>query len=370
MIDRERLTHEFLALASIDAPSFDERNMADTLIERLRSLGATVREDDAGAKLSGNAGNLLAELPGSLPGEPLLFSGHMDTVGPCLGKHPFLGDDGRFHSDGTTVLGSDDLAGVCAILEAIRCLREDGTAHRALQLVFSVGEERNLAGAKQLDLGWLKAREGYVLDTSGPPGHAVFTAPGNRRIVARFHGLAAHAGIAPEKGINAIAAAADAVASVQWGRIDADTTANVGRIEGGGATNIVPDACLVEAECRSFSRERLDALAASITERFHEAAARHGATVDVVTTAAYETFRLSEQHPVVRRFQEACRTLGLAETLSPGGGGSDANIYVQSGTACLVLACGMTDVHSVNETLSLQDLVDTAGLVRELMVQT
>lgn len=369
MIDRERLAREFLSLASIDAPSFAERAMADALTERLRSLGAMVREDDAGSRLSGTAGNLLAEFPGALPGDPLLFSGHMDTVGPCLGKRPFLGDDGRFHSNGATVLGSDDLAGVCAVLEAIRSLQEDGVAHRALQVVFSVGEERNLAGAKQFDLGWLRAREGYVLDTSGPPGHAVFTAPGNRSIVARFHGLAAHAGIAPEKGVNAVAAAADAVASVQWGRLDADTTANVGRIEGGGATNIVPDACLVEAECRSFSRESLDALAASIADRFHAAAARHGATVDVLTTAAYETFRLSEQHPVVRRFQDACRALGLAETLSPGGGGSDANIYVQSGTACLVLACGMTDVHSVHETLSLQDLADTTRLVRELMTR-
>ncbi len=369
MIDRDRLTREFLALASLDSPSYHERRMADALASRLSALGAAVREDGAAAALQGDAGNLFADLPGTLPGDPLLFSAHMDTVGPCLGKKPRLADDGRFRSDGTTVLGSDDLAGVCAILEAVRSLDEDGVPRRSLQVILSVGEERNLAGAKQVDPAAIKAREGYVLDTSGPPGHAVNTAPGNRRIVAVFHGRAAHAGIAPEKGVNAVAAAADAISACRWGRLDARTTANVGRIEGGGATNIVPDACRFEAECRSFDVDALDALAASIADRCREAAARRGATVEVAVTAAYETFRLDRKHAVVRRFADACDALGLPVTLSPGGGGSDANVYAKHGVACLVLACGMTDVHSVLESLSLDDLVGVTRLARELMTR-
>jgi tripeptide aminopeptidase len=369
VIDRDRLAREFLALAAIDAPSLHEREMADALRARLEALGATVTEDGAGAALGGNAGNLLADLPGDLPGPPLLFSGHMDTVVPCLGKKPRLDPDGRFRSDGTTVLGSDDLAGVCAILEAARSLREDGVPHRSLQIVFSVGEEIDLLGAKEVDPAALTAREGYVLDTSGRPGHAVNTAPGNRRIAAVFRGRAAHAGIAPEKGANAIAAAAEGIAACTWGRLDDRTTANVGRIEGGGATNIVPETCRVEGECRSFSVERLDALAASIAESFRAAAARHGCTVDLTVAPAFETFALDEGAPVVRRFLDACVALGIAPSLSRGGGGSDANVYVRCGVPCLVLACGMTDVHSTHESLALDDLEAVARLARELMVR-
>lgn len=369
MVDRERLAREFLALASIDAPSLRESRMRDALRERLADLGIEAAEDGAGAVLGGDSGNLHAVVPGALAGPPLLFSAHMDTVVPCLGKKPRLDPDGRFRSDGTTVLGSDDLAGVCAILEAVRSLREDGVPHRALQLIFSVGEEIDLLGAKAFDPAALKAREGYVLDTSGPPGHAVFTAPGNRRIAATFHGRAAHAGIAPEKGASAIAAAAAGIAACTWGRLDEKTTANVGRIEGGGPTNIVPDRCAVACECRSFSVERLDALAASIADAFRAAALRFGCTVDVEIGAAFETFRLDPDGPVVRRFSDACAALGLAPSLSHGGGGSDANVYVRHGTECLVLACGMTDVHSTAESLALDDLVAVARLARELMVR-
>ncbi len=369
MIARERLAREFLALAAIDAPSLHEREMADALRARLEAFGATVAEDGAGAALGGNAGNLLADLPGDLPGPPLLFSAHMDTVVPCVGKTPRLDADGRFRSDGTTVLGSDDLAGVCAILEAARSLREDGVPHRAIQIVFSVGEEINLLGAQQVAPGALEAREGYVLDTSGRPGHAVDTAPGNRHIEAVFRGRASHAGIAPEKGANAVAAAAAGIAACAWGRLDPLTTANVGRIEGGGPTNIVPEECRVSCECRSFEAARLDALAGSIAESFRTAAARHGCTVDVEDRKAYETFALDEAHPVVRRFADACAALGIAPDLSRGGGGSDANVYAHRGVACLVMACGMTDVHSTHESLALADLEAVARLVRELMVR-
>jgi len=371
MIDTNRLVERFLALAAIDAPSREERVMADRLAGDLRDLGFQVEEDDAGTRIGGNAGNLLAFLPGTgdrAQEPPRLFMAHMDTVEPARGKQPFLREDGVLAASGDTILGGDDLAGVCAILEAVRSLREDGTSHPPLEVILTVAEEKQLLGAKALDMERIRSREAYVLDTGGAPGNVTVRAPGHRGLRVEIRGRAAHAGMAPEKGVSAIGVAARAIAGMRLGRIDHETTANVGVISGGLAGNIVPERCSVTAECRSHSPEKLEAQCRHMVEAFRAAAAEAGAEAEIEVEVSFEPYAIPEDAPVVRRFQAACGTLGFPVSLNATGGGSDNNILVRHGIAGIVPACGMTDVHSTAETLAVRDFADTARLAERLMI--
>jgi tripeptide aminopeptidase len=367
MINEKRLVDQFCELVLIDSPSLGERQMADTIKILLGELGCQVREDETGPRISGNCGNLVATCPGSLEGPPLLLAGHLDTVEPCHGKKAVIGGDRIIRSQGTTILGADDLAGITAILEALRTARERNIPHRSLEFLLTVAEELHLKGSHQLEPGLLQAREAYVLDTSGAPGFAVLAAPGHILMSFAVTGKAAHAGIAPQDGINAITAAARGIAAMKLGRIDPDTTANIGRIEGGGETNIVAAHCLVTAECRSLDYGRLVEQAAGMRGAMEQAAFEAGASLAVEQTISYLPYHVDAVRPVVRRFENACRLSGLTARLGPGGGGSDNNVLAQMGIEGIVLSCGMNQVHSCREEISIADLCGTARLLLALI---
>ncbi len=367
MINEQRLTQLFGELVTIDAPSLQERTMADAVSRLLSALGFEVFEDQAAAAIGGNCGNFYARLTGDLPGLPLLLSGHLDTVEPCRGKRAIVGTDGIIRSAGDTILGADNLAGISAILEAVRSVREDGIPHRSLEILLSVAEERHLTGTHHLEIGRLAAREAYVLDTSGSPGLAILQAPGHIALTFDFLGQAAHAGIAPETGISAIQAAALGIAELRLGRVDETSTANIGRIAGGGETNVIPDHCRVTAECRSLDAGRLRQLADEMCASMRRGAASTGARLEVHEVTSYQPYEISPEHPVVRRFVDVCETIGLPVRLAATGGGSDNNILALHGIAGIVLSCGMMKVHSCQEEISVRDLVDTAKLVRGLI---
>jgi len=366
MINEQRLVQLFCDLVTIDSPSRRERNMADRVKKILIELGGQVEEDDAGQAIDGNCGNLYARLPGALPGEPLLLSVHLDTVEPARGKRAVI-RDGIIRSAGDTILGADDLAGLTAILEAVRSTDEQGIPRRSLEILLTVAEEQHLLGSHHLEPWRLKAREAYVLDTSGAPGLAVLQAPGHIGLTFEIFGQASHAGITPETGVSAIRAAALGIAAMRLGRIDEASTANIGRIEGGGETNVVADYCRVTAECRSLDLVSLRKLADELREAMSHAAEQSGARVVIQEKQSYQPYQVERDHPVVRRFVSACGQLGLPVRLVATGGGSDNNVLALHGITGIVLSCGMSKVHSCQEEISVRDLADTAKLVQLLI---
>jgi tripeptide aminopeptidase len=275
--------------------------------------------------------------------------------------------NGIITSDGATILGGDDKSGVAVILEVLRALVEQGLAHPPLEVALTVSEEIGLEGAKGLDLNTLRAKEGIVLDSGGEIGSIVVAAPSQYKLRAVVHGKAAHAGAEPEKGINAIVVAAEAIAAMPLGRIDEETTANVGRIQGGTATNIVPDRVEMAGEARSHDESKLKAQVQAMTEALKMAASRHGATVEIDVERSYSTFQLSEEDAIVRRAMAAAKTLGLTPALVPSGGGSDANIFNAGGIATINVSTGMEKVHTTEERLVVDDLVKSAEFLLAIL---
>ena len=373
MIDRTRLVAEFLELVRIDSLSKREGRIAKRLGETLTGLGATVEEDDAGQKVGGEAGNLLAKLPGTAPGAPaLLLCAHMDTVVPGENVKPVVSGD-VIRTDGTTVLGGDDKSGLVAILETLRVLREDRIPHGPIDVLFTICEEYGLLGAKHFDAGRLRARTGLVLDVDGAC-ELVVRAPAANKMVFTVHGLEAHAGVCPEQGISAIKVAGEAIAAMRLGRIDAETTANLGLIEGGLAVNIVPNRVRLRGEARSLSLEKLEAQTDHMRRCFEEAAAGHRTRVgERLHTARAETrverdydrLDLPVDAPIVRLTERAAANLGKPFTTRATGGGSDANVLNGRGLQVANLACGMREIHTVNEWIDVKDMVATTELLLE-----
>ncbi len=359
MIDEGRLVQTFLQLVAIDSPSGQEQAIGEDLMARLAALGGQGVRDEHG--------NIVARW-GNGSGDWVLLSAHMDTVGKDTGIKPQV-RDGIIYSDGTTILGGDDKSGVAAILEVLRSVQEDRLPHPPIEVVFSVGEEVSLKGAKLLDKGKLRARQGYVLDAGGPIGTIVVSAPSQDSFDVVIHGKTAHAGSEPERGINAIRVASEAIAAMPLGRIDAETTANIGIIEGGTARNIVPDRVHVVGEARSRNNASLDRQSAAMARAFNEATARHNARVELNVQRSYSAYRLASSAPVVARAVTAAQRLGFTPHFHDSGGGSDANIYAAAGIDCAVLSTGMTNVHTPQEYIAVADMVDVARLVQEILVQ-
>jgi len=349
MINPDRLTSTFLELVQIDSPSGQEEEIARHLTVELSGLGLQVARD--------KTGNVIARLAGE--GPPILLSAHMDTVEPGQGVKPVIAN-GIITSDGTTILGGDDKSGVAAILEVLRALMEQDLPHPPLEVALTVSEETGLNGAKGLDLNTLRAREGIVLDSGGPIGAIVVSAPSQDNIKATVHGKTAHAGVEPEKGINAIVVAAEAIAAMPLGRIDEETTANIGRIQGGMATNIIPDRVEMAGEARSHDERKLETQVQALTEALNKAAGRHGATVEIDVNRSYSTFQLSEADGIVQKAVAVAKTLGLTPALVPSGGGSDANVFNAGGIAAINVSTGMEKVHTTEERLAVDDLVKSA----------
>ncbi|HYF91925.1 MAG TPA: M20/M25/M40 family metallo-hydrolase [Symbiobacteriaceae bacterium] len=358
-VNPERLTAQLMDLCATDSGSRNERQMADKLKPALEELGFSVWEDDAGSKVGGNAGNLYARLEGTAAGEPLLFSAHMDRVTPGLGVKPRL-EGGAVVSDGTTILGADDAAGIAAVLEAVRVLRERNLPHPTIEVGLTIGEEVGLLGARHLDYAWFTSRLGFALDSGGRVGEIVVKAPSQAKINATFRGKAAHAGVAPEKGISAIQIAAVAISRMKLLRIDGETTANIGSITAEGPTNIVPETCKIVAEARSLSQEKLEAQVADMRRCIEDAARELGGAADVEVLRSYAAFNLSPESAPVRRAASAAERIGAAASVTSTGGGSDANIFNANGIPMAVLGVGYEEIHSTRERMPVDQLVALA----------
>lgn len=356
MIKCERMLSEFFELVKISCPSRDERKVADLLFSRLEKLGLKVEEDQAGKAIAGNTGNLIALLAGNVSGAPtVLFTAHLDCVEPCSGIEPVI-DKGIIRSSGNTILGSDDKAGVVAIMEALRVVTEKGLPHGDIQVVFTVSEEAGLDGSKHVEQSKLKADFGYALDSSGSPGEIITKAPGQNQINVVVRGKTAHAGVAPEEGINAIVVAGKALAKIKQGRIDEETTANIGVIKGGQATNIVPDKVEMACEARSRNMDKLAAQTEHMKVVFEETAKENGCRAEVAVETAYGSFVLEDNSPVVALAVKAAESIGLEPVLKATGGGSDANYFNSYGIPTAVLGVGMSKVHTTEEYIKEVDL--------------
>ncbi|MBP7202331.1 MAG: M20/M25/M40 family metallo-hydrolase [Propionivibrio sp.] len=362
----QRLVDQFMAMAKIASPSRQEGRLAAYLKPELEALGFVVEFDSAGELAGGDTGNLIATLPGDPDIEPLVLSCHMDTVTPCIGVTPIV-EDGVIRSDGTTVLGGDDKAGIAAILEGVRRIRERGVRHGLIQAVFTICEEVGMHGAMGLDYSKIRAKRAFILDADGPIGQILVRGPAKDAIHAVIHGRSAHAGLKPEAGISAIQVAARAIERMKLLRIDDETTANLGQISGGGATNIVTDRVEITAEARSLTNEKLDAQGAHMKACLEDAAHEFGATAEVTIERSYHAFSLDADEPVVRHCVAAMQSLGITPTLASTGGGSDCNVFNRHGMKAVDLSIGMTDVHTCMESLRIEDLEMTARLVEALI---
>ena len=361
MIEPARLKSLFLELVQIDSHSRREGRIAARLARELGGLGAEVSFDGAGAALGGETGNLIARLPGTADAPALLLCAHMDTVAPGEGVKPIVEDD-VIRTDGTTVLGGDDKSGVALVCECVRVCRERALRHPPLDVVFTICEEVGLLGAKHLDLSRVRARRGLVFD-SDAVGLAFTRAPGANHLEVVVRGKAAHAGMAPERGVSAIRVAAEAIASMRLGRIDAETTANIGRIEGGRATNIIPDEVRVRGEARSHDLVRLAAQTDHMRACFEEAAARHpGARVEVQVEAAYQPMAVAEDSAIMRLVVAAAARTGRTVTAAGMGGGCDANVLNGRGLEVVNLGTGMREIHTTGEWLKVSDMVAAAEI--------
>jgi tripeptide aminopeptidase len=365
-INEERLFQEFIKLAEIASPSCKEREIADYLKTRLNELGLAVEEDDTAAKIGGNTGNILARLPGKEGLEPLFFACHMDTVTPVEGVKVSF-EEGVFRSKGDTVLGGDDKAGIACILEVLQIIRDEEQPHCPLEILFTVGEEKGLLGSKNFDIGKMTAKAGYVLDSSGSPGGIITAAPAQNILHITVRGKAAHAGFEPERGVNAIRIASEVISRLRLGRIDQETTSNIGIIEGGKATNIIPDAVYIEGETRSLDRAKLDALTEEITREFEQVKGIPGAKSDIRVKFEYPEYRIEPEQKIVEFAAEAVKRAGLDVRLETSGGGSDANIFNDAGLQVANLAVGMQNAHTTEEFLESRDLIDVTHILWEMV---
>ena len=347
----------FCDLAATPSPPGEERAVADQVAAYLDELGLEVSEDDAGAELGATAGNLFARLPptDADAGTAIFLCAHLDTVPPTDAIEPVV-EDGIVRNARPTILGADNKAAVAAMLGGVRRVVEEGLPHAGVELVFTPKEETGLEGANAFDVSRLEARTGFVYDQEGPLGQLVIAAPWSTAIDAVFLGRAAHAGIAPEDGRSAILTAARAIGDLRLGRVDEDSTANVGVIRGGSARNVVCDRCHIEAEARSRDERKLAGLVREMVDSFAFAAAIGECEVETMIEEKYRGYRFRPDDRVVQLAAAALRRVGVEPRETLGGGGADANVFNERGLACLNLSHGVEHFHSPEEHVSVEDL--------------
>ena len=375
MIHQERLKELLIELVRINSLSRKEHSIAMRLKGELEELGGEVWMDGAGERVGGNAGNLIAHFHGNVrDADPILLSAHMDTVVPGEGVVPVV-EGTILRSDGRTVLGGDDKSGIAIICEVLRVVREKNLPCSDIDVVFTICEEAGLLGAKWLDVSRLTARRGLVLD-SDSVGFLFTKAPAANHIEFRVHGLEAHAGVCPEKGISAIQVTAEGIAKMRLGRIDKETTANIGLIEGGMAVNIIPNSVRLKGEARSHSEESLDRQTRHMVQCLEEAASRHvleidgkrfQASVEAKIERDYDRMEVPEGSPIVRLVRTAGHNLGIDVKTLATGGGCDANVLNKKGLEVANLSTGMREIHTVKEWLDLKDLYLSAEMVLEIV---
>lgn len=365
-IQAERLVDRFIRYCKVNTPPKSERPLADLVEKELVELGLDCTRDRVHEITGGDSGNLIATLKGNAPGIPIFFSAHFDTVAPNPGVHVLVDGD-IVRSDGNSILGADDKGPMASIVEAIHSLIEEGEPHGDIQLLFSVSEEIGLLGATHLDLGKVHAEFGFVLDSGPPMGSVVTSAPSQTNLYITVYGRPAHAGAEPEKGVSAIGIAASAIERMRLGRIDDETTANVGVIAGGSATNIVCPRVDIRAEARSRDRQKLTNQVEHMKSCFEVAASARGGLVEIEIVPMYVTYMLNEEEPPVSVALDVAGQLGLPAITRAAGGGSDANAYNARGLKCCVLATGMRDIHTHEENIAISDLVTSAQMIRQII---
>jgi len=362
-VNQERLVNEFIELVKINSETKNEAEIAEVLKRKFIELGIDVYEDDSKEKTGHGANNLICTLKGNKQGvDPIYFTSHMDTVVPGQDVKPSI-KDGYIVSDGTTILGADDKAGLAAMLESIRLLQENDIQHGDIQFIITAGEESGLVGAKALDGSLILAKYGYALDSDGEVGDIVVAAPTQAKIHTIIKGKTAHAGLAPEKGVSAITLAAKAISRMPLGRIDEETTANIGRFEGGKQTNIVVDHVEILAEARSLVPEKMERQVAKMKEAFEQTAEEFGGSAIVNVQVMYPGFNQRAGDQVVEVARNAALALGRESKLLKSGGGSDANVIAGFGIPTVNLAVGYEEIHTTNERIAIVDLVKVTELV-------
>jgi tripeptide aminopeptidase len=370
MIQKERLIKEFMELVQVDSETRDELEISKVLKSKFTQLGLTVTEDDT-AKTTGHAaGNLICNLAATSGGShapTIFFTSHMDTVMPGKGIKPRLDEDGFIRSDGTTILGSDDKAGIAAMIEAIVVLKEHNLEHGKVQFIITAGEEAGLHGARAMESKWMEAKFGYALDSNGQVGDIAVAAPAQSQIRITFTGKAAHAGVNPEDGVSAITTASRAIAKMSLGRIDKETTANIGSFVGGGETNIVCDKVTLSAEARSIVNEKLAKQVESMKSASQAAADEMGALMEFSSEIIYSAYMHTDDSPVVKLAIEVLKELNLTPRTFHSGGGSDANIFNGMGVPTVNLAVGYEHIHTTKEQMPVSELVKTAQVVVALI---
>jgi len=351
----------FLELAAIPSPSGEEAMVAERVSAYLRNLGLEVEADDAG--------NLLARLDpnGNGGGAPLFLCAHMDTVPVTGAIEPVVHEDGFVRNDADAILGADNKASVAVMLEATRLVLGEQRPHAGIELLFTVKEEVGLLGAFAFDHTRLRATRGFVYDSSGPIGNVVRSSPWGRTIDVVFKGRAAHAGLAPEEGRSAIVAAARAISDLRLGRIDDETTANVGRISGGTARNVIPERCELAVEARSRDQGKLADLVQEMVDCFSFAASVSECEVETTISETYPGYRFRADEPVFQLAFRAMERAGITPQAVDTGGGADANVFNARGLTCVNLANGMTDVHTPDERIAIADLERMVGVTLELV---
>lgn len=368
MINENRMLNEFIELVSVPCPSKDEKAEAELIMRKLDELGIKYKMDNVNEKTGGNCGNIWAYIKGTVSDAPkLLFEAHMDSVAPTTGTK-VVRKDGVLYSDGTTTLGGDDKVGVAGMLEAVRALKEDNVAHGDVQLLFTVSEEIGCLGVVHLDKSFIKADYGYCMDIGGAPGEITYAAPKLYDIYVTVKGKAAHAGIAPEEGVNAIMLAAEAMSKLPaYGRIDNETTFNIGMFNAGVGTNIVcPEAKFV-IDMRSLNVAKLEELKDSTMKLIKETVEAGHGEVEFEVVEGCPAVELSQEHPCIQLAQKAAEKLGFPVEMKVTGGCSDGNYLCGYGLPCGLLATGMSNVHTTQEYLKEEDLYNTARWTYEII---
>ena len=356
MIRRDRLVETFCELARIDSPSGEEEAVAQYLIPKLEEFGLTVVRDDYGNVVASDGRE-----------NPIILSAHMDTVEPGRGVRPSVDED-RIVSDGTTILGGDCKAGVSAIMEALESIMEDGADYNAVEVAFTREEEIGLVGARNLDFSLLSGREAIVFDGEGPPSQITSSSPEYIGLDIEITGRAAHAGVEPEKGLSAIRIAAEIITRLPQGRIDEDTTFNVGTIEGGTVRNAVPESTTVHGEFRSRNIESLDGIRIQVDETVNEVKEMFPeAEIDCHLHTEFVAYNLEDDDPALDRVKGALKSLGLTPTLQPSGGGTDGNVFRLNEISAVVVGMADHGMHTVREYVTIPDLVDAAHLCETLL---
>jgi tripeptide aminopeptidase len=345
----------FLELASLPTPPGDERGAADVVLRYLRELGLDPDEDDVGPAIDSNMGNIYVRLEPTAEGTPLFLCAHLDTVPPSGPLRPVV-EDGIVRNAGGTILGADNKAAAAAMLEGVRRVLAENRPHAGIELLFTPKEEVGLIGAYAFDQSRLHAEIGYVYDQAGPIGEIILGAPWSQSMEVRFHGRAAHSGMFPEEGRSAIQAAARAIADLRLGRVDEETTANVGVITGGTGGNIVPEWCSFLAEARCQDEDRLHDFVQEMVDAFAFAATATDCEVETTLRKSYVGYRFKQSDDVVRLAATALQRCGHEVSYALSGGGADANVFNEHGRRCLNLANAMTDIHTPNEHIAVADL--------------